>query len=148
MVGRHLRSVIGGGCHHGARGASMRRFLSGRWSLPVIAGVVTSAVIAGFGLAAGGPPAGKGPPTPTGQPIGTLTLAPGGTEIPVLAWSFGASNSGTAHTGGGAGAGKAIFQDLSLTKFIDSNSAGILTSLASGEHYAKIVLTSQWGTGS
>jgi len=126
----------------------MRRFLSGRWSLPVIAGVVTSAVIAGFGLAAGGPPPGTPSHAATGQPIGTLTLAQGGTEIPVLAWSFGASNSGTAHTGGGAGAGKANFQDLSLTKFIDSNSAAILTALATGQHYPKIVFTSQWGTGS
>ena len=36
-------------------------------------------------------------------------------EIDVLAWSWGVSNSGSAHVGGGAGAGKANIQDLSLT---------------------------------
>ncbi|MGZ4959716.1 MAG: type VI secretion system tube protein Hcp, partial [Methylomonas sp.] len=40
-------------------------------------------------------------------------------EIDVLAWSWGVSNSGSAHVGGGAGAGKAHVQDLSFTKYID-----------------------------
>ena len=32
-------------------------------------------------------------------------------EIDVLAWSWGMSQSGSFHTGGGGGAGKANFQD-------------------------------------
>ena len=42
-------------------------------------------------------------------------------EIDVLAWSWGVSNSGSAHVGGGAGAGKANVQDLSFTKYIDKS---------------------------
>ena len=40
-------------------------------------------------------------------------------EIAILAWSWGVSNSGSAHLGGGAGSGKVNIQDLSLTKYID-----------------------------
>ena len=43
-------------------------------------------------------------------------------EIDVLSWSWGLSNSGSAHTGGGAGAGKVNGQDLSFTKYVDSAS--------------------------
>ena len=55
-------------------------------------------------------------------------------EIDVLAWSWGMSNSGTAHTGGGAGAGKANIQDLSLTKYVDASSAALMLACATGEH--------------
>ena len=37
-------------------------------------------------------------------------------EIDVLAWSWGASQSGTTHLGSGGGAGKVNVQDLSFTK--------------------------------
>ncbi|WP_374595324.1 type VI secretion system tube protein Hcp, partial [Aquabacterium sp.] len=47
-------------------------------------------------------------------------------EIDVLAWSWGVSNSGSAHTGGGAGAGKANVQDLSFTKYVDKASPPLL----------------------
>ena len=45
-------------------------------------------------------------------------------DIDVLAWSWGMSQSGTTHMGGGGGAGKANFQDLSFTKFVDAASNG------------------------
>jgi hypothetical protein len=35
---------------------------------------------------------------------------------------MGMANSGTAHIGGGAGAGKVSVQDLTLTKYVDSSS--------------------------
>jgi type VI secretion system secreted protein Hcp len=57
-----------------------------------------------------------------------------GSEIDVLAWSWGGSNSGTAHVGGGAGAGKANVQDLSLTKWVDASSAALLLACCTGEH--------------
>jgi light-regulated signal transduction histidine kinase (bacteriophytochrome) len=41
-------------------------------------------------------------------------------EIDVLSWSWGLSNAGSAHSGGGAGAGKANVHDLSFTKWVDS----------------------------
>lgn len=55
-------------------------------------------------------------------------------EIDVLAWSWGASQSGTTHMGSGGGAGKANFQDLSFTKYVDKSSAGLLQHVASGKH--------------
>lgn len=62
-------------------------------------------------------------------------------EIDVLAWSWGASNSGTAHMGGGAGAGKANFQDISLTKYIDKSSPTLFQHVAKGTHIDEAKLT-------
>jgi type VI secretion system secreted protein Hcp len=63
------------------------------------------------------------------------------TEIDVLAWSWGVSNSGSAHTGGGAGAGKANVQDLSLTKYIDLSSPDLLLACCNGKHFPEATLT-------
>jgi type VI secretion system secreted protein Hcp len=62
-------------------------------------------------------------------------------EIDVLAWSWGASNSGSAHQGGGAGAGKANFQDLSFTKYVDLSSTSLFTAVATGKHITTATLT-------
>ena len=58
-------------------------------------------------------------------------------EIDVLAWSWGISNSGSAHVGGGAGAGKANVQDLSFTKYIDASSHALLLACSNGKHETK-----------
>ena len=55
-------------------------------------------------------------------------------DIDVLAWSWGMSNSGTAHMGGGAGAGKANIQDVSITKYVDASSAALMLACCTGEH--------------
>jgi type VI secretion system secreted protein Hcp len=60
--------------------------------------------------------------------------------IDVLAWSWGVSNAGSAHTGGGAGSGKANFQDLSFTKFVDLSSGSLLLACANGKHISKATL--------
>jgi len=60
--------------------------------------------------------------------------------IDVLAWSWGVSNSGTAHTGGGMGAGKANFQDLSFTKYVDMASCDLVYDCSSGKHLDKAEL--------
>jgi type VI secretion system secreted protein Hcp len=62
-------------------------------------------------------------------------------EIDVLAWSWGASNAGSFHHGGGGGSGKANFQDLSVTKWVDNASAELLLYCANGDHFSKAVLT-------
>jgi type VI secretion system secreted protein Hcp len=59
----------------------------------------------------------------------------------VLAWSWGLSNTGTFHSGGGGGAGKANFQDLTVTKYIDLASPNLMLYCANGKHAAKGVLT-------
>lgn len=61
-------------------------------------------------------------------------------DIDVLAWSWGMSQSGTTHMGGGGGAGKANFQDLSFTKYVDSASNALMTALAKGTHIEKCEL--------
>jgi len=64
-----------------------------------------------------------------------------GGEIDVLAWSFGASQSGTTHMGPGGGAGKVNVQDLSVTKYIDKSSPNIFQVCNTGKHIAKAMLT-------
>ncbi|MCA9137529.1 MAG: type VI secretion system tube protein Hcp [Planctomycetales bacterium] len=62
-------------------------------------------------------------------------------EIDVLAWSWGMSQSGSFHVGGGGGAGKANFQDISVTKWIDSASAILMLYCANGDHFDSAKLT-------
>ena len=62
-------------------------------------------------------------------------------EIDVLAWSWGVSNSGSAHVGGGAGAGKANVQDLSFTKYLDKSTPDLMLSACNGKHYDNALLT-------
>jgi len=61
-------------------------------------------------------------------------------EIDVLAWSWGASNSGSAHVGGGAGAGKVHVQDLSFTKYVDKTTPALLLACCNGKHYTDATL--------
>jgi|SRR5215475_5843846 len=69
-------------------------------------------------------------------------------EIDVLAWSWGMSNSGSAHVGGGAGMGKVNIQDLSFTKYVDSSSPVLALACCNGTHYkeANLVVRKAGGT--
>ena len=62
-------------------------------------------------------------------------------EIQVLAWSWGMSQSGTTHAGPGGGAGKASFQDLSITHYIDKSSPNLMMACANGKHFSEALLT-------
>jgi type VI secretion system secreted protein Hcp len=62
-------------------------------------------------------------------------------EIDVLSWSWGAAQSGTTHTGGGSGSGKASFQDLNVSKYVDASSHKLLKSVAKGTHIKEALLT-------
>jgi type VI secretion system secreted protein Hcp len=61
-------------------------------------------------------------------------------DIDVLAWSWGMSQSGTTHMGSGGGAGKANFQDLSFTKYVDSSTNALMIALAKGSHIPEVKL--------
>lgn len=61
-------------------------------------------------------------------------------EIDVLAWSWGLTQTGTMHYGGGAGAGKVNVQDVSFTKFVDKASPNLIRACCNGEHFSKAVL--------
>jgi type VI secretion system secreted protein Hcp len=62
-------------------------------------------------------------------------------EIDVLSWSWGVSNSGTMHAGGGGGSGKCNVNDVSFTKYIDASSCALFSAAFSGEHIAEALLT-------
>jgi type VI secretion system secreted protein Hcp len=62
-------------------------------------------------------------------------------EIEILSFSWGVSNSGTSHVGGGAGSGKASFQDLSLVAMTQKSSIALLESVSSGKHISSGTLT-------
>jgi len=61
-------------------------------------------------------------------------------DIDVLSWSWGMSNSGSSHVGGGSGAGKVNVQDLTFTKYIDLSSTELALRCCTGKHYDKATL--------
>ena len=56
-------------------------------------------------------------------------------EIDVLSWSWGLSQSGTMHTGGGGGSGKVNVQDLTLTKWVDKASPVLMQYAMTGNQF-------------
>jgi type VI secretion system secreted protein Hcp len=58
-------------------------------------------------------------------------------KIDILAWSWGASQSGSAHVGGGVGTGKVNVNDFSFTKYVDKCSPTLVHYLTVGKHIAK-----------
>jgi type VI secretion system secreted protein Hcp len=62
-------------------------------------------------------------------------------SIDVLAWSWGLSQSGSFHVGGGGGAGKVNFQDLSFTKWIDKATPNLMLFCSNGKHIDEVKLT-------
>ena len=53
-------------------------------------------------------------------------------EIDVLSWSWGVSQTGTMAYGGGGGAGKANFSDLSFMHAVDKASPVLMTQVRHG----------------
>jgi type VI secretion system secreted protein Hcp len=62
-------------------------------------------------------------------------------EIELLGWKWEGENKGSAHMGGGAGTGKAKFEDLVITKFVDLASTTIMTNMAKGKHFQEAKIT-------
>jgi len=59
----------------------------------------------------------------------------------VVSWSLGVSNSvSVGSASGGAGAGKATFDDLTITKKVDASSPKLISACASGKHFADATL--------
>ncbi len=74
-------------------------------------GPVSAAINRGTSKVTSDVPTGGVPPTPA---FNQLSLADLGNDLPVLSYAWGVSNAGTAATGA-AGAGKASFQDFTVT---------------------------------
>jgi type VI secretion system secreted protein Hcp len=64
-------------------------------------------------------------------------------EIEIMSWSFGATQSGSMHSGGGGGSGKVAMQDLSITKIMDKASPKLMLACANGEHITKATLVAR-----
>ena len=64
-----------------------------------------------------------------------------GKEIDVLAWSWGMTQSGSMHIGGGGGAGKVAVQDISVTKYVDKSTPNLIHTCMTGKHYPKATIT-------
>ena len=62
-------------------------------------------------------------------------------EVEVLSYSWGVTNPGHIGTGGGGGAGKATFQDLSIVHKIDKASPKLLEACATGQHLKEATVT-------
>ena len=58
-------------------------------------------------------------------------------KIDILAWNWGLANGGSFHHGSGGGSGKATFNDITITKYIDAASPNIMLFCANGKHFAK-----------
>jgi type VI secretion system secreted protein Hcp len=61
-------------------------------------------------------------------------------QIDVLAWSWGLSQSGDVHTGGGGGSGKVSVQNLSITKYVDWSSVALIDNCCNGTHIKNATL--------
>jgi type VI secretion system secreted protein Hcp len=61
-------------------------------------------------------------------------------EIDILSWSWGMSQSGTMHNGGGGGSGRVNIQDISFTKTVDKTSPNLIRACCNGEHFPEAVL--------
>ena len=64
-------------------------------------------------------------------------------EIDVLSWSLGVSQTGTMGHGGGGGAGKANFTDVSIMHALDKASPVLMAKCATGEHIKEGTLVSR-----
>ncbi len=62
-------------------------------------------------------------------------------EIDVMSWSWGESQSGTAATGGGMGAGKVHMNDFNFMMAVNKSSPKLFLACASGQHIKTAVLT-------
>ena len=61
-------------------------------------------------------------------------------EIIALNYSWGMSQSGSMHMGGGGGAGKVSVQDLAFTHYIDKASPVLMKYCASGKHIEEVTV--------
>jgi type VI secretion system secreted protein Hcp len=55
--------------------------------------------------------------------------------IEVISWNWGMSQSGNAHMGTGAGAGKVDVQNLTFTKYVDTSSPNLIKLCCKGKHF-------------
>jgi type VI secretion system secreted protein Hcp len=76
-----------------------------------------------------------------GKVQGDSVVAKHEKEIDVLEWSWGLTQSASAHIATGAGSGSADVRDLTITKYVDSASPTLLQECFFGSDHKEAVLT-------
>ena len=61
-------------------------------------------------------------------------------EIDVLSWTWGMTQSGSRHVGGGGGTGKVAVHDLSFVKYVDKSSTDLMLFCCNGKHISEATL--------
>jgi type VI secretion system secreted protein Hcp len=61
--------------------------------------------------------------------------------IDVLSWTWGMTQSGSAHLGTGTGTGKVSVRDISLTKYVDRSSPVLMKYCCKGKYFGAAKLT-------
>ena len=61
-------------------------------------------------------------------------------EIDVLTWSWGVTNDGNTHMGGGGGAGKVSVGNLNFSKPVDKSTTDLILSACDGTHHETVTL--------
>lgn len=80
------------------------------------------------------------------QAVGTLSIPEYPTQTtPVYGFTFGATNTISSVPGGGGGAGRVSFSELSVTKLPDAISAALLQDVATGRHLKYLEITLKRG---
>ena len=111
-----------------------------------VAGVGIVLALAGVAAAIALGAAGGGISVAPKDAAGVITISgidggdPGSPTIDVMSFSWGVSNTFTGSHGGGGGAGKANFQDLSVMKLIDKASPLLAKACATGQHIQTVIL--------
>ena len=62
-------------------------------------------------------------------------------EMDILSWEFGIVNPGSFENGGGGGSGRAEFNDLSISKYVDKATTKLMLNCANGTHLDEATLT-------
>lgn len=62
-------------------------------------------------------------------------------EIDVISWSWGMTQSGSAHVGGGAGTGKVSVRDVTVVKYVDKSTPNLVKHCCAGTHWGEATIT-------
>src|SRR3954463_775203 len=62
-------------------------------------------------------------------------------EIDVVSWSWGMTQSGSSHIGGGSGTGKGSVRDVTIVKYVDKSSPNLVKFCCNGHHWGEALIT-------
>jgi type VI secretion system secreted protein Hcp len=124
----------------------MKRYrLGGAVLACVLVAVALALVVGAFGKGSA-----QAAPAAQAPSVGTLTIQglQGGSSLDLQSFSWGVTNPvSIGSAGGGAGAGKATFQDVTVTRALDAVSPRFVQAVATGQHFASATIDITTGKG-